>query len=57
MVLEKYLALNNPSMPEFVAADIVADANILEVAKDEAQSLWHKKIGNYYLNMQACLLI
>ncbi|MEK0398631.1 ATP-dependent DNA helicase RecG [Tetragenococcus halophilus] len=30
-------------LPEFVAADIVADANILEVAKDEAQNLWHKK--------------
>ncbi|MDN6639936.1 MAG: ATP-dependent DNA helicase RecG [Tetragenococcus sp.] len=30
-------------LPEFVAADIVADANILEVAKEEAQNLWEQK--------------
>lgn len=52
IVSQKDLELRGPGevfgfkqsgLPEFVAADIVADANVLEVAKEEAQKLWHKK--------------
>lgn len=52
IVSQKDLELRGPGevfgfkqsgLPEFVAADIVADANVLEVAKDEAQNLWQKK--------------
>lgn len=52
VVSQKDLELRGPGevfgskqsgLPEFVAADIVADANILEVAKEEAQQLWQKE--------------
>lgn len=52
VVSQKDLELRGPGevfgskqsgLPEFVAADIVADANVLEVAKDEAQQLWKKE--------------
>ncbi|GMA47934.1 ATP-dependent DNA helicase RecG [Tetragenococcus muriaticus] len=52
VVSQKDLELRGPGevfgskqsgLPEFVAADIVADANVLEVAKDEAQQLWQKE--------------
>lgn len=52
VVSQKDLELRGPGevfgfkqsgLPEFVAADIVADANVLEVAKDEAQKLWQQK--------------
>ncbi len=52
IVSEKDLALRGPGevfgnrqsgLPEFAAADLVADAHILEVAQVEATALWQKK--------------
>lgn len=52
IVSQKDLELRGPGevfgfrqsgLPEFAVADIVADATILEVAKNEAQTLWMKK--------------
>lgn len=49
---EKDLELRGPGevfgfrqsgLPQFVAGDLVADANILEVARSEAQSVWQMK--------------
>lgn len=49
---EKDLELRGPGevfgfrqsgVPQFLAADIVADANVLEVAREEAQHLWQMK--------------
>ena len=30
-------------IPQFIAGDLVADANILEVARSEAQNIWQMK--------------
>ena len=49
---EKDLELRGPGevfgfrqsgLPQFVAGDLVADANILEVARSEAQKVWQMK--------------
>ncbi len=51
VVSEKDLELRGPGevfgfrqsgLPEFAAADVVADANILEVARKEAQHIWQR---------------
>ncbi len=57
---EKDLELRGPGevfgfrqsgLPQFAIADLVADGNVLEVAREEAQNVWELKIGRYYQNI------